>query len=176
MLGLQRGTVALMPHQESWAKEARDAIRLLERILGSATVEIQHVGSTSIPGIHAKPILDLAVGVRRLSDVTPYLGELERHGVRFRGEDVPGQLLFVMGDWERDTHHIHVVVWNSAPWEDYLNLRDYLSAFPQQAARYDGKKQQLARLYAGDRKRYTAGKQELIASLLAEARRWRESL
>lgn len=80
-----------------------------------------------------------------------------------------------MGDWERDTHHIHVVVWNSAPWEDYLNLRDYLSAFPQQAARYDGKKQQLARLYAGDRKRYTAGKQELIATLLTEAQRWRES-
>ena len=78
-------------------------------------MDVQHVGSTAIPRIHAKPIIDIAVGVRDPGDIMPFIGVLEQNGFIFRGEDVPGQFLFVMGDLENDirTHHIHIVKWKS---------------------------------------------------------------
>ena len=84
-------------------------------------------------------------------------------------------MLFVMGDLEKEfrTHHVHMVQWNSAAWNNYLNFRDYLNAFPEKAAAYDACKQDLAARFPNDRRRYTAGKHEIIDRLLEEARRWR---
>ena len=116
MTGLKRGTVLLAPHQEEWAQNAERTIQTLNRLLESVAVDMQHIGSTAIPSIHAKPIIDLVVGVRNLDDIAPYVELLKQHDIVFRGEDVAGQLLFVMGDFEKDTrtHHIHVVRWNGA--------------------------------------------------------------
>ncbi len=82
----------------------------MKGLLAGVAVDIQHVGSTAVPSIHAKPILDVVVGVRKLEDILAYKAVLEQSGVVFRGEDVKGQLLFVMGDFEKDvrTQHIHV--------------------------------------------------------------------
>ena len=80
MLGLQRGTVRLVPHDDTWPQEAACTIRQLREILGATAVDIQHVGSTAIPLIEAKPILDLAVGVRALTDLQPALPALARQG------------------------------------------------------------------------------------------------
>ena len=122
-LGLQRGTAKVLPHQPEWRAKAAETIGMLKALLGDTAVDIQHVGSTAIPAIHAKPIIDLAVGLRDLRDIQPYIRPLEQAGVCFRGEDVPGQMLFVMGDLEKEfrTHHVHMVQWNSAAWNNYLN-------------------------------------------------------
>ena len=143
--------------------------------MGDSAVDIQHIGSTAIPLIHAKPILDIVVGVRKLNDIQPYMETLRSAGVVFRGEDVPGQLLFVRGDFNEDTrtHHIHVVRWNGTEWNNYINFRDYLNAFPEKAQLYDVCKQRLAVRFPDDRKRYTSGKKELMNTLLEEAREWR---
>ena len=172
MPGLKRGTVHLEPHRAVWEADAREKIAALKRILGETAVDIQHVGSTAIPAVHAKPIIDLAVGVRELRNLTPYLETLREKGFVYRGEDVRGQALLVCGDFEADTrtHHIHVVEWNGAQWRDYLSFRDYLNAFPERAQAYDDCKQHLAARFPNDRKRYTAGKEALIAELLKEAR------
>ena len=176
MLGLKRGTVSLQPHQEVWHAIAAETVDDFCVILGSAAIDIQHVGGTAIRGIHAKPIIDIAVGMADLDDTTQYRVLLEQNGFIFRGSDVPGQLPFVRGDFERDTrtHHIHFVQWDSEGWQDYLNFRDYLNAHPDKAAAYDALKQQLAVQYAADRNSYTAGKKALIDQLLSEARAWRE--
>lgn len=175
MLGLERGTVRLLPHQEEWHRLAQDAAAQLKAILGETALDIQHVGSTAIATVHAKPIIDIAVGVRALEDVRPYMSKLAARGIAFRGEDVPGQLLFVMGDFERNTrtHHIHVVPLGGDAWNGYISFRDYLNAFPEEAKKYDAQKMRLAGLYASDRKRYTTGKQQLIAELLRQARLWK---
>ena len=175
MIGLKRGTVKLIEHQDEWRGEAEKAIESLKGLLAGVAVDIQHVGSTAVPSIHAKPILDVVVGVRKLEDILAYKAVLEQSGVVFRGEDVKGQLLFVMGDFEKDvrTHHIHVVEWNGSAWKNYINFRDYLNAFPEKARMYDACKQRLASRFPDDRKRYTAGKQERIDCLLAEAAVWR---
>ena len=153
MTGLKRGTVMMAPHQEEWTQNAERTIQVLNRLLEPVAVDIQHIGSTAIPSIHAKPIIDLVVGVRSLGDILPYVELLKQHGIVFRREDAAGQLLFVMGDFEKDTrtHHIHVVRWNGAEWNNYINFRDYLNRFPDKAIEYDVCKKKLVAQFADDR-------------------------
>lgn len=175
MIGLKRGTVKLMPHQAQWDKKAQDVIEVLKQILNDTAIDIQHIGSTAISSIHAKPILDIVVGVRELNDILPHTEALKQHGIICRGTDVSDQILLVMGDFENDTrtHHIHVVQWNGTAWNNYINFRDYLNAHPEKAMLYDACKQKLAAQFPNDRIAYTAGKEDLIDGLLKEARVWR---
>lgn len=174
-IGLKRGMVTLMPYQEEWKENAESAIEKLKQLLGDAAVDIQHVGSTAISSIHAKPILDLVVGVRRLDDILPYVELLKQHHIIFRGEDTLGQFLFVIGDFEEDTrtHHIHVVKWNGTQWKHYIHFRDYLNTYPEKAKLYEDCKKRLALQFSANRKQYTAGKQDLIEQLLKEADEWK---
>ena len=171
MIGLKRGNVELISHEEEWNKNAENVILELKQLLGDAVVDIQHVGSTAIDSIYAKPIIDIVIGVRDLNDIVSYVRLLEQHDFVFRGEDVEGQLLFVMGDFEKDTrtHHIHVVKWNGEEWNNYINFRDYLNCHPDKARLYDACKKKMASQFPDDRRSYTAGKQELIECLLKEA-------
>ncbi len=173
-LGLKRGTVKLLPHQEQWDKAAKDTILTLKAMLGGVAIDIQHIGSTTIHGIYSKPIIDIAVGVNKLDSIKPYIELLEQNGIMFRNEDVPGQLLFVIGDDKSDirTHHIHIVIWNSTAWHNYINFRDYLNAFPEQTKAYESLKKELASNFADDRQSYTAGKQKLIDAILKQAQLW----
>ena len=120
IIGLKRGTVELVEYKEGWEEAGRECIRQLSSILGEEAVAIEHVGSTAIPGIHAKPILDIVVGVRSLDDAMKYKDELALHKIIFRGEDNPGQLLFVIGDDDIRTHHIHFVPWAGEAWQNYI--------------------------------------------------------
>ena len=175
MLGLKRGTVTLRPHETEWETAAAETVGMLKTIFGSLAVDIQHVGSTSVRGIRAKPIIDIAVAARDMEKIREKIPALEAAGVVFRGEDHPGELLFVMGDFAADTrtHHIHVCPAEGKDWKNYLNFRDYMNAHPDRAAAYDRLKGELAAKYADDRASYTAGKADFIAGILAEAQAWR---
>lgn len=176
MLGLQRGTVHLAAHDPAWEEEAQRCIAQLRRILGEAAADIQHVGSTAIPSICAKPIIDIAVGLHDLQVLDAYIPALRECGVIDRGEDHPGQRLLVMGDFEREqrTHHIHAVAWNGESWKNYIRFRDYLCAFPERAKDYEAMKLSLAKRYQDDRKSYTEGKKAMIDQLLHEAEAWQK--
>lgn len=178
MLGLKRGTVVLLPHETEWEEQGRQVVELLRRVLGPAARDIQHVGSTAVTHIRAKPILDIAVGMDDPEQAFAFVEELERVGVVFRVRDTDkdGGLLFVMGDFAADTRtcHIHVVVWQGEAWYNYIDFRDYLNARPEQARRYETCKLELAARYGADRERYTEGKAPLIARLLEQAAGWRE--
>lgn len=170
MLGLIRGTVMLCEHDARWMIKAQETIALLKGILGDAAVDIQHVGSTAVPGLAAKPIIDIVIGVRDLNDLDPFAEKLARQGIREAGQDLPGQRLFVAGDFEANTrtHHIHAVVFGSAPWNNYLRFRDCLRDSGQKRAEYEAEKRRLAALHPLDRQAYTAGKAALILRLLSE--------
>ena len=178
MIGLKRGTVELLPHNPLWEDVAAETIKKLKSLLYDAAVDIQHVGSTSIRNICAKPIIDIAVGVNTLDSIKPYIELLKKNGIIFRKEDVKEQLLFVIGDFEKEfrTHHIHVVEWNSIAWNNYINFRDYLNAFPEYAKEYDDLKKKLALEFADNRGNYTAGKQEFIDRILKQAHLWKVSM
>ena len=148
-IGLKTGIVKLLPHQTEWETNAEEIITLMKTILGDTCIDIQHVGSTSIKHICAKPIIDIAVAVNELADILPYNDVLSKNGIFYRKEETTGQLLYLMGDLENEikTHHIHVVKYNSVNWQNYLNFRDYLNAFPEKARLYNELKQELAKKY-----------------------------
>ena len=175
MIGLKRGTVALEKHQDCWDANASETVAVLWKILKDCALGIQHIGSTSIKQIYAKPIIDIAVGLQDLSTAEQFIPPLEEKHIIFRGEDQPNQLLFVKGDFENDirTHHIHMVVWGNEQWNNYVNFRDYLNANPEKAKEYERLKLRLAQKYFDNRNAYTMGKKELIERLLQEAKTWR---
>lgn len=176
MQGLLRGTVALYPHDDAWHIEAAETVALLRELFVGAAVQIEHVGSTAVPGLAAKPIMDIVIGMRALSDMDAYLEKLAQKNIREASQDVPAQRLLVSGDFERNTrtHHIHVVIWNSVEWKHYVRFRDYLNAFEKRRKAYEAEKLRLAGKYPDNRADYTMGKAALIGQLLDEADRWAE--
>ena len=176
-IGMKRGTVYLEPHQTEWERDAEETISTIKSILENIAADIQHIGSTSIITISAKPIIDIAVTVKGFDDILSKREELRQNGIIYRFEESSGQLLFVMGDFEKDTrsHHIHVVLYGSDEWNNYINFRDYLNSNIEAAREYEAVKLRLAEQYPDDRIAYTDGKQEVIDKLLAEARVWKSN-
>ena len=173
-IGLVRGTVSLEEYTEEYVTSARQMIDILRGVLGTDAVDIQHVGSTSVRGIKSKPIIDLMVGVHSFEDMHRHDEALKDAGIIYRGQDVPDQMLYVAGEGEFRSHHIHVVIYQSTGWNNYINFRDYLNQRPEIALRYSKLKEQLAAQYPNDRGAYTKGKETLIDEILAQAAVWRE--
>lgn len=176
-IGMKRGTVYLESHRVEWETAAAETIRIIKSVLQDDVIDVQHVGSTSIKAIPAKPIIDIAVGAADHEAVLLKKDKLEAENIIFRFEERPGQFLFVMGDFENDTrtHHIHVVKYGSAEWENYLNFRDYLNFNKAAVEEYAALKIALAEKYPNDRIAYSEEKSRLIDVLLDKARRWRKT-
>ena len=140
----------------------------LNLYLGAAAVDIQHIGNPAIPAIKAKPIIDIAVGVTDFEKIMSYNEQLQKEGIFYRGSDVEDQILYIMGDMEKDirTHHIHIVKWNGTEWKNYIHFRDYLNANENVALKYQKLKEELESKYADDRVAYTNGKQDMIDIIL----------
>ena len=177
MIGLKRGTVRLYPHETAWEAEAECTIIILQKILGDDAKEIQHVGSTAVPTIYAKPIIDIAVAVNSFDDVMKYLPKLQAAGFYCRAQnDIPNQKLFACGSFydgtgDLQTHFIHVVLTDSAQWRDYILFRDYLNQHLDTAKAYESLKFSLAEAAPVDagRERYLQGKRDFIAAVLRKA-------
>lgn len=174
MIGLKRGTVLLYDHEKEWESAAAVTVSQLKHIFGDAAKDIQHIGSTSIKDIKAKPVIDIAVAVDSYDSVTPLIPALRDAGFQFSHREATGDMLFVCGDSRQDTrtHHIHVVKSNSTEWTNYINFRDYLNTFPAKAKEYEEVKIRLMEKYPYDRESYTDGKTEVIKHILRKALVW----
>ncbi len=177
MIGLKRGTVKLLDHEKAWEDEAGRCIECLSRILGPLAKDIQHVGSTAIPGIQAKPIIDIAVAVDSFDAILALENEMRYHGFYYRPDSMPeNQLLFACGSYyegkgDLQTHFIHVVQADSMEWRNYTNFRDYLIAKADVAKAYESLKQSLQAATPVDsgRKQYLEGKHDFIVRTLRKA-------
>ena len=177
MIGLEKGKVKLCPHDTAWETEAKDTINKLKNILGDAADDIQHVGSTAIPTIMAKPIIDIAVAAKSFEDILRYEDTLKDAGFFYRPvEDVNSQLLFAKGNYYEgtgnlQTHFIHVVLKDSMEWINYINFRDFLVKKTAIAKEYEKLKLSLSEENSGEdgREKYTAGKRDFIAYVLRKA-------
>lgn len=177
MLGLKRGTVQLCEHEQAWEIEAQNTILRLKEILGAVIKDIQHVGSTSIPSIKAKPIIDIAIAVDDFEDVLLLEEELKKQGFYYRPKvDLGEQLLFASGSYydstgDLQTHFIHIVKTGSMDWRNYINFRDYLNSIPAVAKAYEDLKVLLAKQAPVDngREKYLRGKHDFIVYTLRKA-------
>ena len=170
MLGLPKGMVKLMPHSEVWHQLFAEEDARLRDAVGEHLVAVEHVGSTSICGLSAKPIIDVAVAVREIADVEKCIVPIEGIGYRYRGEHgIPGRHYFVKG--EPRTHHLHMVELDSDFWRSHLLFRDYLRQHSEVAEEYERLKNELAQKYEENREAYTEGKAAFIENVLRMAGR-----
>lgn len=129
--------------------------------------DIEHVGSTAIKGIVAKPIIDMVAGVATFADAERLHGVLARLGYQFRPNASKGrERLFVKGPESNRTHYLHVVKHGGSDWQKCIFFRDYLNEHPQAAKTYEKLKIELAKKFANDRPKYTKAKEKFIRSIL----------
>lgn len=167
-LGLQRGKVELVDYNQKW-RESFDNERLaLFTVLGESALVVEHIGSTAIPGIKAKPILDIMVAIPSLNSWEECKKPLETLSYQFMRDMRTDQqhVLFVKGPEENRTHYLKLAEYDSDFWNEHLVFRDFLISHPEQARAYEELKISLLEKHQGDRKPYTAGKAEFIEKTL----------
>ena len=166
-LGLERATVVLRPYDGRWA-ELFELERLrLQTALGDDVLAVEHIGSTSVPGLAAKPILDVGVAVERFEAAFALVPRLEELGYTFRGEQgIPRRHYFVRGSDQSRTHHLHLLEQSNPEWRDLLGFRDRLRAQPETLRAYEALKRGLAKRYLNDREAYTDGKYRFVRTVL----------
>jgi GrpB-like predicted nucleotidyltransferase (UPF0157 family) len=155
------------PHWPEMYEEER--ARIIDAI-GTWLVDIQHVGSTSVPGMAAKPVVDIMPGVRTLDDDREFIGPMEALGYNFLPvdeDDIPERRYFRRGDPR--LFHVHIAEIGGEFWNKHLAFRDYLRAHPDTAAEYATLKRRLAAEYGSDRLGYTNAKSEFILGIEEKA-------
>jgi GrpB-like predicted nucleotidyltransferase (UPF0157 family) len=164
------GPVVIADYNPDWpAMYDRERQRIMDAA-GDCVIDIQHVGSTSVPGLAAKPVIDIMPGVRNLEDVQHIIEPLKRLGyecVPADVDDIPERRYFRRG-FPR-SHHLHVVETTSEFWRRHLAFRDYLRAHPGAAREYETLKRRLATQYGDDRLGYVNAKTEFILGIEEKA-------
>jgi GrpB-like predicted nucleotidyltransferase (UPF0157 family) len=165
VLGLAQTQVRLHEPTPLWAVLYRAEEERLRAALGPALVAVEHYGSTSVPGIRAKPIIDILAGIARLEDGPALIEPLAALGYEYAGDKVvPGHHIF--GKGKERTHLLHVVEHGSPIWTEALCFRDALRTDPKLAREYEALKIALSEKYAERRADYTAAKATFIQSVL----------
>jgi GrpB-like predicted nucleotidyltransferase (UPF0157 family) len=160
----------VIPYDRQWPELFGLLRARVDVALSPVPHETQHVGSTAVPGLAAKPIIDMDVVVPDGAAVAAAVQGLAAAGWRHEGQQgIAGREAFASPS-DGPYHHLYVVVAGSRAHRDHVDLRDYLRARPDEAARYATLKGRLAYLLATDRDAYTNGKAELIGELLGRAR------
>jgi GrpB-like predicted nucleotidyltransferase (UPF0157 family) len=171
MIGLRRHTVCLVEHDPEWAALfAIEAVNLRERI-GQLVADIQHVGSTAVPGLPAKPILDIAVAVSAPETIAVVASRLRASGYLDRGDAARdgGYLLVKESSPDVRIVHLHIVEQSDDQWRHYIAFRDVLRRDATIRRRYADLKRTLAERCQDDRKSYTALKENFIKGVLSHS-------
>jgi GrpB-like predicted nucleotidyltransferase (UPF0157 family) len=168
MIGLRKGTVQVVAYQAAWPDLFEQEQRILHLHLGHLILDIQHVGSTAVPDLDAKPIIDIAVAVASVTLIPQCRQPLCTLGYIDRGDaGGDGGYLFVKESApDVRTHHLHLVARDDPQWSNYLRLRDMLRADETLRTQYAKLKYALQQHFAQDRKGYTAAKEAFIRGIL----------
>ena len=169
--------VEVVPHDPRWRDAFEAEAKHVAAALGENVVAVHHVGSTAIPDIHAKPIVDLLVEVGDIAEVDGRSAAMESIGYEVMGEyGIPGRRYFRKDNREcTRTHHVHAFEAGSEEAERHLAFRDYMIAHPAEAQRYSDLKRRLAEEHPQSMDGYMDGKDDFIKEIDRRAARWRTS-
>jgi len=161
--------VVVVPYDPEWPRRF-EALRVpIWNALRGVAIAIEHVGSTAVPGLCAKPIVDMTVVVPSSTDVSPAIAQLERLGYRHRGDlGIAGREAFLAPP-QSPVHRLYVCAQDSPALANHVALRDWLRSHPADANAYGGLKQRLAVRFRDDIDGYVDGKTAFIAAILAKA-------
>lgn len=164
--------VIIKDYDANWSREFEAEKEKLKRILKDSVVSVEHIGSTSVVGLGAKPILDIAVGVINLKIVDQFIEPLKQIDYEFvYHKEFPERRFFRKGQRRAGTHHLHFYKFGSEHWKNQILFRNYLKNNPDTLAEYHQLKVGLAEKYRLDRFSYTAAKAPFIQSVLTKAKK-----
>jgi GrpB-like predicted nucleotidyltransferase (UPF0157 family) len=166
--------VEIAPYDAAWPERFEEQRAQVERILAPWLVgAVEHVGSTSVPGLAAKPVVDMLAGVRALDESRPCIDLLSADGWLWAPYREDVEHWFCRPTPEHRTHHLHVVEHGGELWNDMLDFRDALRADGPLRDRYGALKLDLATQHRHDRNAYTDAKSAFVEAALATARQGR---
>ena len=169
--------VKVVPHAESWAREFAREVPVIRECLGANTNEIHHIGSTAIPDIFAKPIIDILAEVKSIAEVDGASGAMRGAGYEAMGEfGIAGRRYFRKDDSGGvRTHHVHAFEVGHLDVARHLAFRDYLRSHPEVAREYSDLKRGLAAEHPEDMQSYVDGKYGFIKRVDRVAAGWWQS-
>jgi GrpB-like predicted nucleotidyltransferase (UPF0157 family) len=158
-------------YNPQWIAEYEQEKQTLATQLRDIIVGIEHIGSTAVPGLAAKPLIDIMLGVKDLQDITALHKErLSSNGYEFVDHPhFPERIFFRKGQWRAGTHHVHIYKYKSENWDTNLLFRDYLINHPDVMAEYNKLKKHLEPLHRHDRVGYTKAKAPFIETIIRKA-------
>jgi GrpB-like predicted nucleotidyltransferase (UPF0157 family) len=160
--------IHLVPYDPTWPLEFEAEAARIERACADLELRLEHIGSTAIPGLSAKPIIDILAGRPPRAAVAPYIAAMKQIGYEHKGAyGIPGRQYFRRG--APRSHHVHMVSWTSAFWREHLAFRDFLRDHPERAREYDALKRELAPVSGDDHAAYVKGKGPFVRAVLREA-------
>ncbi len=164
-LGLESGVVRLLEYDELWPVLFVTEARRIRAACRSLSIALEHVGSTAVPGLCAKPVLDILAGHPSSISAASYVQSFQRAGYEHRGDrGIAGHQFFRRG--QPRAYHIHLVEEGGMLWRQYLAFRDRLRSDGGTARRYGDLKRRLARDYPRDRESYINGKAGFVREML----------
>jgi len=166
--------VGVVSYNPNWKDMCKEESEKIKNILNDIIVDIHHIGSTAIPGIKAKPVIDILVEVKDIEAVDQYNNKMEELGYEVMGEyGIPKRRFFRKGGNNR-THHIHIFQVGNEEIERHINFKEYLIAHPDKAREYSKLKEKLTNKYTYDVENYTNGKSDFIKEIDRKAKlRWK---
>lgn len=166
--------IEVVDHHPDWAQQFKEEAARLTAVLAPELVAIYHLGSTAIPGIKAKPVIDIWIEVKDIEQIDRYNVAMQHLGYVAQGENgIPGRRYFRKGSDQNHTHHVHIYQVGSPDVQQCINFRDYLRAHPAAAQAYSHLKEQLARQFPWDSVSYTEGKTAFVQAINQQAQAWR---
>lgn len=173
MLGLGKGEVKLVPYDEDWANLYEKEKSLLQTIIGEHVLGIEHIGSTAIKGIHAKPVIDIVIGVNTLEDIEQFDKKrliIEADYYHLPKVKVDGKVVFAkFSDLDNliRTHYLHVVEYEGDWWKEYLQFRDRLNDSLELRKEYESLKLEAAGQFGDNVEAYTNLKETFVKKVLS---------
>jgi len=165
--------VELVPHDPEWSRKYAKEVPILKGVFLENLVSLHHIGSTSIPGILAKPIIDILGAVKSLDEVDKVVGYLEELGFRAHGEmNIPGRRYFTRID---NSVHLHIFKEGDPQLARHLTFCEFLIAHPEKAKAYEELKKQCASKFADNSLKYAESKTQFVRQMDEEAALWKES-
>jgi GrpB-like predicted nucleotidyltransferase (UPF0157 family) len=165
--------VEVVPYRNDWPAQFRAEAQALSAVFGGLLLSVHHFGSTSIPGLSAKPIIDMLIIVSDVQAVDALNDRLRALGYIAVGEyGIPGRRFFYKGSDELRSHHLHVYQSGNPHILRHLAFRDYLRAHPLSARAYAQLKERLAQQFPEDMERYIAGKDAFVKEQERRALDW----
>jgi GrpB-like predicted nucleotidyltransferase (UPF0157 family) len=166
VLGLENNVVRLSDHNSLWADLYRAEEECLRASIGDFIIDLQHIGSTAIRGIKAKPILDMLAGVAQLENALQCKAPLESIGYDYIARAGVAND-YVFGKGLPRTHYLHVVEYGGEKWVNHLCFRDRLRNDPDLAQAYEKLKEELSRKFKDSHAKYHDGKSKFINEVVA---------